>query len=120
MLNSQQATSLADVLASTVENAGPAPKKYSIPFLVVDVKPIPGGNCKLRVVTNGMDYQVLGDHDHQGCSHLPRRHTLVWGRIRLGKRSSEYIDLVYENDAKVEAQAYNIIKTSAISSDWGR
>lgn len=114
--------SIAEVLASTKETAGPAPKKFTTPFLVAMVSPTADANCNLRVVTNGMAYIIVGKRSDGGCNHLPRLHSLVWGRVTKGKNkhdSTERLDLVYRNDAKVQAQAYAIVSASAIGLDWG-
>ncbi|MGC1783477.1 MAG: hypothetical protein WA708_13220 [Acidobacteriaceae bacterium] len=126
-----QAT-LADVLASTEREAGPAPGKFDTPFLVVRVNPFRGRECALEVVTNGAIYSLSGNRDDGECDHLPPLHALVWGRVRhsrlatflrqndVAKTASDYVDLVYAGSQNPKVAFYVILDGEEIGPDWGR
>ena len=128
----QQTITLADVLSRTIDQAGPAPAKFTTPFVVVSLSPVGGGGCSLDLATNGMIYVIAGDEDEGGCNHLPGLHALVWGRIRhsgvatflrqsnITNVASDYVDLVYQNGSKPKTAFYIITDSQAIDTDWGK
>lgn len=124
---------LADVLSRTQVQAGPAPDKFTTPFLVVSVTPIAGNECGLGLATNGTFFGVGADRDSGWCNHLPSLHALVWGRVRHSGLAtflrqsnamdvaSDYVDLVYAGGGAHPKVAHYIISSAeAIDANWGR
>lgn len=125
--------SLADILTRAPEIIGPPPKNYSVPFLVMQVIPLGGDACSLTIVTNGMLYTLNAVRTYGGCDHLPKLHSLVWGRVRHSRLgtllresntvdvASDYVDLVYARaGSKLRASSYVIEGADAIAPDWGQ
>ena len=132
--NTQWVT-LADVLSQTRAHAGPPPRKYTIPFLVLSVVTDADGNCSLELVTNGTLFDVSADADWgNGCSHLPALHELVWGFVRhsaagtflrqsglMSGVASNYVDLVWGGTTKHPDVAHYVVDTAQdIDANWGR
>lgn len=125
------ALTLADVLSRAPEKIGPAPAKYTTPFLVVSVVPIESGECTLQLATNGMLYTAYAYIDAGRCQHLPALHALVWGRAWHSRAAeilreadvldaeSELIDIVYSSGPKPKAVTYFIGSAEVIDANWG-
>lgn len=126
--------SLADILDRAPRVIGPAPTHYSVPFLVMAVTPLGGDSCSLTIVTNGMLYTLNAVRTYGGCDHLPKLHSLVWGRVRHSRMAtllresnmvgvaSDYVDLVYSDVAgkKPRTMSYVIDGAEEIPPNWGQ
>jgi hypothetical protein len=123
--HAQANPTLAQVLDGTEANAGPAPAKYTTPFLVVAVSPNMGGECWVDAVTNGTYYRFMGVIGSGQCSHLPALQTLIWGSTwghSIFSTSDTSVFLVYAMNAKGRPKVnnYSILMANSIGPDWGQ